>query len=49
MPIEWESFEAYLKAGNKKDRQHYKNSLREAEENGLVLTNTKPFRMWKSL
>jgi len=38
MPIEWESFEAYLKAGNKKDRQHYKRSLREAEENGLVLT-----------
>ena len=24
MPIEWESFEAYLEAGNKKDRQHYK-------------------------
>ena len=38
MPIEWESFEAYLKAGNKKDRQHYKRSLHEAEENGLVLT-----------
>ena len=38
MPIEWESFEAYLKAGNKKDRQHYKRSLQEAEENGLVLT-----------
>ncbi len=38
MPIEWESFEAYLEAGNKKDRQHYKRSLREAEENGLVLT-----------
>ena len=36
MPIEWESFEAYLDAGNKKDRQHYKKSLREAEENGLV-------------
>ena len=28
MPIEWESFEAYLKALNKKDRQDYKNSLR---------------------
>jgi len=38
MPIEWESFEAYLHAGNKKDRQHYRKSLREAEENGLVLT-----------
>ena len=41
MPIEWESFEAYLDAGNKKDRQHYKKSLREAEENGLVLTKHK--------
>jgi len=41
MPIEWESFEAYLEAGNKKDRQHYKRSLREAEENGLVLTRHK--------
>ena len=41
MPIEWESFEAYLDAGNKKDRQHYKRSLRESEENGLVLTKHK--------
>ena len=38
MPIEWESFEAYLEAGNKKDRQHYKKSLKEAEEHGLVLS-----------
>lgn len=38
MPIEWESFDAYLDAGNKKDRQHYKKSVREAEEAGLVLT-----------
>ena len=38
MPMEWESFEAYLEAGNKHDRQHYKRSLREAEKNGLVLT-----------
>ncbi len=38
MPIEWESFEAYLDAGNKKDRQHYKKTLREAENNGIVLT-----------
>ena len=38
MPIEWENFQAYLEAGNKKDRQHYKRSLREAEEHGLVLT-----------
>ena len=49
MPIEWESFEAYLKAGNKKDRQHYKRSLQEAEENGLVLTKHRPFRMWTLL
>ena len=38
MPIEWESFEAYLEAGNKKDRQHYKKSLKEAEDHGLVLS-----------
>jgi hypothetical protein len=38
MPMEWDSFEAYLEAGNKHDRQHYKRSLREAENNGLVLT-----------
>ena len=41
MPIEWESFEAYLEAGNKHDRQHYKRSLREAEKNGLVLSKHK--------
>jgi CelD/BcsL family acetyltransferase involved in cellulose biosynthesis len=41
LPIEWVSFEAYLKAGNKKDRQHYKNSLRDAEEYGLTLTKQK--------
>ena len=41
MPLEWESFEAYLKAGNKKDRQYYKNTLRDAEENGLVVTKHK--------
>jgi hypothetical protein len=38
MPIEWQSFEEYLEKGNKKDRQHYKKSLREASENGLALT-----------
>lgn len=38
MPMEWESFETYLEAGNKKDRQHYKKSVKEAEEAGLVLT-----------
>ncbi len=40
MPIEWQSFEEYLQKGNKKDRQHYKKSLREAEENGLTLTKS---------
>jgi len=38
MPIEWESFDAYLDAGNKKDRQHYKKTLREAESNKIALT-----------
>ncbi|HSK66691.1 MAG TPA: hypothetical protein VK888_07165 [Anaerolineales bacterium] len=42
MPIEWQSFEEYLhEGGNKKDRQHYKKSLREAEESGLVLSKHK--------
>lgn len=41
MPMEWDSFEAYLEAGNKHDRQHYKRSLREAEKNGLVLTKSR--------
>ena len=38
MPLEWESFEAYLGAGNKKDRQHYKRTLKETSENGIVLS-----------
>ena len=41
MPIEWESFEAYLNAGTEKDRQHYEKSLLEAQENGLVLLKHK--------
>jgi hypothetical protein len=41
MPLEWESFEAYLEAGNKKDRQHYKKSLKETQENGIVLSKHK--------
>ena len=41
MPMEWESFEDYLEAGNKKDRQHYKRTLKQAEENGLVLSKHK--------
>jgi hypothetical protein len=38
MPMEWENFEAYLESGNKKDRQHYKKSVKEAEDHGLVLS-----------
>jgi len=41
MPIEWESFDQYLEKGNKKDRQHYKKSLREAQENGITLAKHK--------
>lgn len=38
MPLTWPSFEAYLNAGNKKDRQHYKRTLREAEKLGIQIT-----------
>jgi hypothetical protein len=38
MPIEWESFDAYLKAWNKQDRQHYKKSLRDAEKLGITIS-----------
>lgn len=41
MPMAWDSFDAYLESGNKKDRQHYKKSIKEAEENGLVLSKNK--------
>lgn len=41
MPMEWESFEAYLEAGNKKDRQHYKRTLKETSENGITLSRHK--------
>lgn len=32
MENRWESFDDYLSAGNKKDRQHYKRTVREAEK-----------------
>jgi predicted N-acyltransferase len=35
MKLEWGSFSAYLEARGKKDRQHYKRSLREAEKLGI--------------
>jgi hypothetical protein len=41
MPIEWDSFETYLKARSKNEHQYFKKSLREAEENGLVLSRHK--------
>lgn len=37
MPMAFESFEEYLEAGNKKDRQHYKRTLKETADNGIVL------------
>jgi hypothetical protein len=41
MPMEWQSFEQYLEAGNTHDRLHYKRNLGEAEKSGLVLTKHK--------
>ncbi len=38
MPMAWDSFEAYLEEGNKKDRQHYKRTLRETSDNGIELS-----------
>ncbi|MEZ0395494.1 MAG: GNAT family N-acetyltransferase [Anaerolineales bacterium] len=37
MPFEWDNLEAYLAAGNKDDRQHYKRSLRKAAERGIQI------------
>ena len=38
---QWHSLEEFLSDGNKKDRQHYKRSLREAEKLGIHLTQHK--------
>ena len=38
LPMAWDSFEEYLEAGNKKDRQHYKRTLKETSDNGIVLS-----------
>jgi predicted N-acyltransferase len=38
LTVKWDSFAAYLAAGNKKDRQHYKRSLRQAETLGIKVT-----------
>lgn len=37
MENHWKSMEEYLAHGNKKDRQHYKRSLREAQKLGIEL------------
>jgi predicted N-acyltransferase len=37
----WQSLEEFLAAGNKKDRQHYKRTLREADRLGIHLTKHK--------
>ena len=37
MPSHWNSLEAYLDDGNKKDRQHYKRTAREAEKLGITI------------
>jgi len=37
MQNRWDSLEAFLADGNKKDRQHYKRTLREAEKLGIRL------------
>lgn len=34
----WQSLDTFLAAGNKKDRQHYKRTMREAEKLGIQLT-----------
>jgi predicted N-acyltransferase len=38
MENRWQTMAEYLAHGNKKDRQHYKRSLREAEKLGIRLT-----------
>ena len=37
----WDSLEDFLADGNKKDRQHYKRTLREAKKLGIHLNRTK--------
>lgn len=40
MENRWQTMDEYLAHGDKKDRQHYKRSLREAEKRGIRLTRT---------
>jgi hypothetical protein len=41
MPMEWDSFETYLKSRNKNERQYFKENLKVAQDNGLSLTRHK--------
>ncbi len=41
MQNRWDSIEAYLADGDKKDRQHYKRTLREAEKLNIRIERTK--------
>lgn len=38
MELTWPNFEAWLQSGDKKDRQHYKRTLREAENLGIQVS-----------
>jgi predicted N-acyltransferase len=39
MENRWDSLEAYLLAGDKKDRQHYKRTIREADKLGIQIAS----------
>lgn len=41
MQNRWDSLDAYLADGNKKDRQHYKRTLREAQKSNIWLEKKK--------
>ena len=41
MPMEWDSFQTYLKSRNKNERQYFKENLKLAGDNGLSLTRHK--------
>jgi len=44
MQNRWDSIEVYLSDGDKKDRQHYKRTLREAEKLNIRIERTKAVR-----
>ena len=41
MELKWDSFDAYLAAGDKKDRQHFKRTMHQAEKLGIQITRHK--------